>query len=868
MGAALSINFIRNRNTYMSNQQNWKARLAELTAADTATPLQRRVVRILWRMTVVGLVGVVLLFVGLSFSGLPTFEELENPKSRDATQIFSSDGQVLGRYYIENRVRIKYEDLSPHLVSALVATEDERFYKHSGIDIQAVARAVVKTGILRQRNAGGGSTITQQLAKLLFTKVASDNFFERVVQKLKEWIVAIKLERSYTKEEIITMYLNEFDFINGANGIQSAAETYFGTSPADLTVEQAAVLVGMLKNPALFNPKQNPNDSRARRATVFGQMKKNGILTQAEVDSLNEIPIDISNFRRLDHNEGLAPYFREVLRAQLKDILAQHKAPNGEPYDLYRDGLRIYTTIDSRMQAHAEEAVYEHMSSFQPKFFKVWQQGATDPWTYQTAADSYERRVRLEQFERLVRSSDRYLRWRELLLPQAIALELRDVDITRMLEVEEKGNDLIVKWLDEGFINRQLARTYQRIMGKDFKNEEWAALKKEWKALQAAVEKDFSTKTEMTVFSYKRPEYETDTLMSPYDSVRYHRMILQVGMLAVDPNTGHVKAWVGGVNHKYFQLDHVTTNRQVGSTFKPFVYAKALSNGYTPCDRIVDEKVVLEAGTFGLQQDWAPRNSNFSYSGKAMTLAEALKRSVNSVSAALMKGLSTPEPVRDLVAEMGIDKSKVPATPSICLGVPDLSVFEMTGAYTAFANEGVYTKPTYIERIEDKFGNVIYEAPLDQKQVLNSSTYYSMVHLLRGVAGGVSDFSGVKSDIGGKTGTTDNYSDGWFMGITPNIVTGTWVGGDDRWVRFKSIGLGQGGKMARPIFAKFLKKLEADERLNLDLAKRFPRPLNYDVELNCSLYDDISPDGSYDDEYYYSGDSIVSPDDNAQFNEF
>lgn len=852
----------------MSNQQNWKARFAELTAASTATPLQRRVVRLLWRLTIVGLIGVVLLFVGLSFSGLPTFEELENPKSRDATQIFSSDGQVLGRYYIENRVRVKYEDLSPHLVDALVATEDERFYKHSGIDIQAVARAVVKTGILRQRNAGGGSTITQQLAKLLFTKVASDNFFERVVQKLKEWIVAIKLERSYTKEEIITMYLNEFDFINGANGIQSAAETYFGTSPSDLTVEQAAVLIGMLKNPAIYNPKQNPNDSRARRATVFGQMKKNGLLTQAVVDSLNNIPIDISKFRRLDHNEGLAPYFREVLRNEIKDILEQYKAPNGESYDLYRDGLRIYTTIDSRVQAHAEEAVYEHMSTFQPKFFNVWERGETDPWTYKTTENSYERRIRQEQFERLVRASDRYARWRELLLPKAIELELRDVDITRMLEVEEEGDALIVKWLDDGFINRQLARTYQRVMGKDFRNEEWMTLKKEWKALQTAVEKDFSTKTEMTVFSYKRPEYESDTIMSPYDSVRYHRMILQVGMLAVDPNTGHVKAWVGGVNHKYFQLDHVTTNRQVGSTFKPFVYAKALSNGFTPCDRVADEKVVLEAGTFGLQQDWAPRNSNFKYSGKKMTLAEALKRSVNSVSAALMKNLSTPEPVRDLVAEMGIDKSKVPPTPSICLGVPDLSVFEMTGAYTAFANEGVYTKPVYIDRIEDKFGNVIYESPIDQKQVLNTRTYYSMVHLLRGVVGGVSDFAGVKSDVGGKTGTTDNYSDGWFMGITPNIVAGTWVGGDDRWVRFKSIALGQGGKMARPIFAKFLKKLEADPALGLDTERRFARPTNYDVELDCSLYDDASVDGSYDnDEYYIDSDSVTT-DDNSQFNEF
>lgn len=833
----------------------------------------RKIIYWMWRLTIAGTLGVILLFIILSFSGLPSFEELENPKSRDASEVLSSDGQLLGRYYIENRVRVEYEDLSPYLVQALIATEDARFREHSGIDAEALGRVAINTVLLRNSSSGGGSTITQQLAKLLFTKVASRNIFKRAVQKLKEWIVAVKLERSYTKEEILTMYLNEFDFINGANGIKSASETYFSTTPDSLKIEQAAMLVGMLKNPALYNPRKFPENARKRREVVLKQMQKAGYITQVEYDSLRQLPLDMSGFRRLDHNDGLAPYFREVLRSNLKSILGDIKKPDGGTYDMYRDGLKIYTTIDARMQQHAEDAMIEHMRDFQPKFFKVWRN--SDPWTYRLVEGSKNYEARQNAFKRLVRSSNRYETRRGAILSKVTELELRDVDVERMLRIEEEGWDLMYEWLDTDFINKKLARQYQKVMGKDFQSPDWKAIKSEWKKLQKVIEAEFSRKVKMKVFTYENDRFEKDTLMSPYDSIRYHRMHLQVGMMAADPVTGYVKAWVGGINHKYFQLDHVTTNRQVGSTFKPFLYALSMDRGYTPCETVLDVAHTIEAGSsFGLTRSYTPKNATGSYSGHEMTLAEALKKSVNSVSLYLMKDIGSTQPVRNLVDNMGIDKRKVPPSPSICLGTADLSVFEMTGAYTAFSNQGVYTKPVYIERIEDKFGNVIYEPEFDQKQVLRKKDYYSMIHLLRGVVRGVSGFGGIKSDVGGKTGTTSNYSDGWFMGITPNIVAGTWVGGDDRWIRFKSIGLGQGGRMARPIFAKFLRKLEQDERFkDFDVKKRFERPADYDIELNCSLYQDDIPDGSFDDEYNfdennYVEDSTINISDDPINNEF
>jgi penicillin-binding protein 1A len=827
-------------------------------------PKYERIIKNLWRLTILGIIGLIILFVGLSFSGLPTFEELENPKSRDASEIYSSDGKVLGRYYIENRVRVNYEDLSPNLVNALTATEDERFYQHSGIDPEALARAVVNTAILRKSSSGGGSTITQQLAKLLFTGKASRNPFKRLVQKLKEWIVAVKLERSYTKQEIMTMYLNEFDFINGAYGIKSASETYFSTTPDKLTIEEAALLVGMLKNPALYNPRRFPENAKKRREVVLKQMNKNGFITEDEYHIFRKMPLDMTGFSRMTHSEGPAPYFREVLRLELKKTLSKLKKPSGGTYDLYRDGLKIYTTIDSRMQKHAEAAVNEHMSAFQKTFFKHWK--GKDPWTYRLKKDSRNYKIRQNGFERLVRSSDRYQTRRSTIMAKAGELELRDVDIERMQRIEKEGWDLMYKWLDEKFIGKKLAKKYQAVLGKDFKGDDWAQVMVEWTKLQRIIKKEFSRKVKMKVYAYNA-EGQTDTLMTPYDSIRYHRMFLQTGMCAVDPITGHVKAWVGGVNHKYFQLDHVTTNRQVGSTFKPILYALSMNRGYTPCDKVPDIAHTIEKGTFGIIKDWTPKNASGRYSGAELTLVEALKKSKNSVSAYLMKDIGTTRPVIQLAGNMGIDTDKIPNSPTICLGTSDLSVLEMAGAYTAFANEGIYTKPIYIERIEDKLGNVIWEPDIDQKQVLEKNDYYSMVHLLRGVVRGAPGFGGLKSDVGGKTGTTSNYSDGWFMGVTPNIVASTWVGGDDRWIRYRSLYYGQGGKMARPIFAKFLRKLEKDDKLDFDAKKRFKRPESYSIELDCSLYTDI-PDGSFEDEYEDAIQSDSTIIDDPLFNEF
>ena len=822
-----------------------------------------RIIKWMWRLTIGGLIGVILLFVILSFTGLPSFEELENPKSRDASEIYSSDRALLGRYFIENRVRVRYDQLSPHVINALIATEDERFHKHSGIDIEALARVGVKTVVLGQ-STGGGSTITQQLAKLLFTKQASSNVVKRAVQKLKEWIVAVKLERSYTKEEILTMYLNEFDFLYNANGIKSASETYFSKTPDSLNIEEAAMLVGMLKNPSLFNPRKFPENAKKRREVVLFQMKKAGFINQAEYDEIRVRPMDMTKFRRIDHNEGLAPYFREQLRMKLKNILNDRRKSNGEAYDLYRDGLKIYTTIDSRMQKHAEMAVQEHMTSFQPKFFKEWSRGSTDPWTYQVKNQPAKLKVRQDAFERLVRSSDRYEVRRGQFLVKASEYELRDVDIERMMTIEEEGWDKMYEWLDTDFISKKLARKYEKVMQKSMNGDDWKTVKKEWKTLQRVIKKEFSTKVKMQVFAYNT-EGERDTVLTPYDSIRYHRMFLQVGMMAVDPITGHVKSWVGGINHKYFKYDHVNrnANRQVGSTFKPFLYALSMQRDYTPCDKFPDVRTTIESGTFGLTRDWSPKNSDHRYLGYDITLVEALKKSKNTISAALMKDLRTTEPLRTLVGNMGINKNKVPSSPSICLGVSDLSVFEMAGAYTAFANQGIYTEPVYIERIVDKHGNTVYEAELNQKQVLEEKVYYSMIHLMRGVVRGAPGFGGVKSDVGGKTGTTSNYSDGWFMGITPNIVVGTWVGGDDRWVRFKSIRYGQGARMARPIFSSFLKKIEGDTDLDFDKKTRFKKPDSYDIELNCSLYQDLIPDGvDFDSEYDVDGaDSTKSRDD-------
>ncbi|MFK7798809.1 MAG: transglycosylase domain-containing protein [Aureispira sp.] len=834
-------------------------------------------VRCMWRLYAAGFVVAIGIFYMLSFD-LPSFEELENPRSRIASSIYSSDGEVLGKYYIENRTPVIYDSLSSYLVNALIATEDERYLQHSGIDAKALGRVLVKTVILQNKNAGGGSTISQQLAKLLVGRPNTKDkgkltrYWLLVSTKLKEWLTAVRLERSYTKEEIIALYFNEFDFLYGANGIKSAAEIYFNKQPHELNVQEAAMLVRMLKNPSLYNPRKNKTLALQGREQVLKNLQIKGHLTEEEYHSLRQEPIDMSRFRVKDHNDGIATYFRMHLREHLKGLLVQlaeddpqYRKPNGEPYDIYRDGLRIYTTIDSRVQRHAERAAYEHLREHQKKLFSTWSDWndpnpavnskIKNPWTrkaYKTTDGEIEAR-RLSLLKQ-VWKTDRYQAVRKDYLPTAVEYKLRDIDIDRLFKIVDyqktpkrknryqpyvNGTMLLQKWEETNFITADQAQLYKKILSSPVID----ALEKEHKAIMDYMK----TPVQTTIFAYNA-KGEKDTLMSPFDSIRYHRMHLQTGMLAVDPESGAVRAWVGGINHKYFKYDHVNREkaaRQVGSTIKPFLYALTVDvRNLSPCYTVWDQPTTISKGEgkFNLLKDWTPKNAG-GYSGDEITLTEALNRSLNSVSAFLMKELKGPEPFRNFLADVGIDTSngRVPPSAAICLGTPNLSPFEMTGGYTIFANSGVYTEPVFIERIEDKNGNLIYTAGSNQRSVaiLSEQGAYVMSEMLQRIQRG--KFRGVKSQYGGKTGTTNYQADGWFMGITPDLVVGTWVGCDDRFIRFRSLTYGQGGKMARPIFSNFLRNLESDSTLVDDdvysAKSRFFAPEIIDVEMQCIRYD-------------------------------
>ncbi|MCO6475799.1 MAG: penicillin-binding protein [Phaeodactylibacter sp.] len=812
----------------------------------------RKITRWMWYISLGGIAAILLSFIILSFTNLPSVKQLENPKSEEASQIFAANGEVIGRYYTENRVPVSYSELSPHLVNALIATEDERYHEHSGIDFPALGRVAIKTVLLGQKSSGGASTITQQLAKLLFTGQAASNMTERVIQKLKEWIIAVRLERRYTKEEIIAMYLNKFNFINGAYGIKAASEIYFGVPQDSLSVDQAAVLVGMLKNPSLFNPLRRPDTVLHRRMVVFKQMQKNGMITQAEYDTLRLLPLGL-NFTRQTHVDGIAPYFRMELAKDIKRILERKECrkSDGSMYDIYRDGLRIYSTIDPDMQRLAETVMAQHMAKVQKAFWNTWKVVRKDPWEY-TSGSEHEVPVpiRKESLEELIRLSDRYQSLRSKYLAgildqieqevEGIVFHPDDREVERIVEDAEKGG-VIGQLEGQRLINSSLARSYRQVQ----RSRHFDALQAQWHALRKEVDKAFNTVTKMRVFTYDTPEMEKDTVMTPLDSVKYHRMILQTGILAVDPVTGYVKVWVGGVNFKYFQYDHNRTSRQVGSTFKPFVYATAIAQqGFSPCYQVYDlpQTIAPGDGNFFLAQEWTPRNADGAYTGQLLTLKEGLRRSKNTVSVHLMKQLGDTEPVRGLVNQMGIDSSlrypngryRVPKSPSICLGSTDLTNMEMTGAYTTFANNGIYNKPIYLLRIEDKNGRILYEEFPQERVAINPNANYVMVEMLKYAGTG---FGGLKSEVGGKTGTTNDYVDGWFMGITPTLVVGAWVGGEDRWIRFRSLTYGQGAYMAKPFFREFLRRLEASEDIGYDATARFHRPPgDIGIEMNCNEY--------------------------------
>ncbi len=841
-------------------------------------PQYHRLLRWMWFFVLGGIASGMILLLFINFTAIPSFRELEDPNSATASEALANNNEVLGRYFIENRVPVAYEKLNQNLVNALIAKEDERFREHCGIDSRAVLRVIFRTILGGDQSAGGGSTITQQLAKMLY----SDRDFrgmgkvqktmKLVYIKLREWITAVKLERSYTKEEILALYLNQFDFINNAVGIHSAAEVYYGKDQKDLRTEEAATLVGMLQNPAYFNPVSHPERNIRVRMVVLWQMRKKGYISEEQYNAIKVKPLGL-NFKKVSFTDDKAPYVCSELKKDIKAILEmpESRRSDGSTYNLYKDGLKIYTTIDPVYQKHAEAAMAAHMAKTQRRFFDVWRN--RDPWAYRSSETTDgEIAGRKESFWSMVRGGERYTllrtKYLDLLgekIQEKFNFELRDIDIIRMLD-EEKKSGSIAKLMAKNYATAEQALAYRQIMG----STEWPGLKQQWRSLQTATELQYKTKVKMKVFSWGSPGYEkADTIMSPWDSLRYHRMFLQSGVLAVDPTTSEIKAWVGGINFKYFQFDHTRTARQVGSTFKPFVYSTAIAQqGISPCFQVYDNAVTIHPGdgSFGLASDWTPRNSTGIYSGAHLTLKEALKNSVNSVSAYLMKQMGTTEPVRGLLNNMGVDSTakrpdgqyRMPQQPAICLGAADLSVYEMTGAYATFANKGMFGKPFVIRKIEDKNGRVIYRSIPEERAALAPNVTYVMLDMLKYNVKGAPGINALKSEVGGKTGTTNDFTDGWFMGITPRLVVGTWVGGDDRWIRFLNIGDGQGAKMARPIFADFIQRLEKDPASGYDFNARFQRPPGeLGIEINCSAYlngpaptgdeEDFAPD-IYNDE--------------------
>jgi penicillin-binding protein 1A len=729
-------------------------------------------IKLFWMSILGGTIALIFMFFLASwgvFGPLPTFEELENPENNLATEVISIDGKTLGKYAFENRTPVKFNDISQNIVNALIATEDERFYEHSGIDVKATVRAAAMLG-----KEGGGSTITQQLAKLLFHGEGSKNLAERILQKFKEYVIAVKLERQYTKQEILTMYLNKYDFINLAVGIRSASRIYFGKEPIDLSVKESAMLIGMLKNASYYNPLRREELVLNRRNTVLGQMYKNDFITKAERDSLQSTPLSL-NVNRESHSDGSATYFREYLRDFMKDWIKNNPKPDGTEYNLHRDGLKIYVTIDSRMQQYAEEAMAEHMANLQRVFNKEQKRNKKAPFY--------------------------------------------DLDDTQI----------------ESTINQAMKRSNRWIRMKSNGDSEDEILK------------SFEEKTDMRVFTWKG---ELDTIMSPKDSIFYYKHILRSGLISIEPQTGHIKAWVGGINYKHFQFDAVKQQkRQVGSTFKPFVYATAINQlNLSPCQKFTNIPYTIPKEKYGMPEDWTPKNSDNKYGGE-LTLKKALANSVNVITAQLID-MVNPKNVVTLAKSAGIE-SDIPEVPAIALGSVDLSLYEMVGAYATFANKGLRIEPMMLLKIEDKNGTVLEQFIPNSKEVLSEESAYVITNLLEGVTEGGSGIRlrgkwgsypdnvvtgypyAFENPIAGKTGTTQNQSDGWFMGIVPNLATGVWVGGEDRATHFASITYGQGATMALPIWALYYKKMYADKTLNVSKAA-FDRPENLSINIDCS----------------------------------
>lgn len=773
-----------------------------------------------WLLGLAPLLGLALLVTLASFRNLPDTETLANPRTDLATRVFSSDGRVIGRYYSENRSDARFEELPQALVDALISTEDARFETHSGMDFIGLARAIFFLG-----KRGGGSTITQQLAKLLFTEsYESTSFIERaLLQKPKEWIIAAQLERYYTKGEIIALYLNRYDFLNQAVGIKSAADIYFDKKVGELNLQESAMLVGMLKNSALYNPVRRPDLVTQRREVVLGQMRRYNKITDAAYDSLRALPLGL-NFQRVSHDEGPAPYFREILRGELKILLAS-KHDDGTPvlakadgstYDLYRDGLQIHTTIDSRMQKAAERAVSRHLGGeLQAALNRDLRSRSQSEWPFYSGISRKDRDAILGQ---AMRQSERYLKYSGKLCPEC---NRPGFYITK----EEREGRMI--W---------------------FCNPDKGGCSHEWNRMTSKeIDDAFDRPVPMKVFSHAGPQ---DTVLSPMDSIRYHKSILHAGLVSIEPSTGAIKAWVGGIDYRFFQYDNVAqSRRQVGSVFKPFVYATALRHGKSRCSEYPNQITCLEMPDG--QPDWCPDNSDFAY-GDVVTLEYALANSMNTITARLIKDFGT-ERVIQLAHALGIE-SEIPNVPSIALGAAQLTVKEMTAANAALVNGGVYIRPTFISRIEDKFGNVIWSPEPVLRQGLDKRTAATVVEMMKGVVDGAysieesnrkgtgirlrmdldrREYDGIKVPMAGKTGTTQNHTDGWFMGLTPELVTGVWVGAQDPTVRFSTIALGQGANTALPIYGYYMKEVYANPGIGLS-TRDFVKPESLGADsLDC-----------------------------------
>ncbi len=825
------------------------SRLKRFWSSDVEKSWLRWLCRFLWAGAIIGVLAGIIVITIVAKSDLPTFEELENPQYDLASVIYDSNEIPYGKYYIENREFIQFRDLSPNIYNALLSVEDARYNSHSGIDFRALLRVAVKSVLLQQQSSGGGSTITQQLAKLLFKRssLAGKSALNRAVAlatiKFKEWITAVRLERSYTKEEIIAMYLNKFEFINGAHGIHSASEIYFGKDQKDIKPEEAAVLVGMLKNPALYNPVRFPERTTGRRDVVLSMMKQNDKLEASQFDSLKALPLDMSNFKRSSQSEGIAPYFRAELTKWLRPLLqqTQYRKPEGGVYDIYRDGLKIYTTIDTRYQVLAEEAVKEHLKEIQERYWRVWDR--KDPFTFE--AEGVQEELRREGLQRRIRDTDLYKSLYASSFAELDEESIKEYDLG-LKEPTVRRLQKDIEYLNE--IDQDVRAKFKKLV----RGELWKRITSTWSSFEKKVADAFDEEVEATLFSYNEEGSQVKT-MSRRDSVLYHLRHLQAGVLSVDPKSGEIKAWVGGPSHEYFKYDHVTMRRQVGSTIKPFVYATAIGvQGIPPCQTFNDIQYTIAPGdaNFNVDAEWSPSNANGTFTQNKYNLYQGLLYSKNSITVRIVKELGTVDPIRELLHNVGIDKNErinegryvVPKVPSIALGSVDLSLLEMTGAYTTFANDGVYTKPTFISRIEDKNGKVIYQSTLEQKRALNKLYNSVLVDMLRNNVGGGFGL-GIKVPAGGKTGTTNDYADGWFMGITPNLVTGTWVGGDEKWVRFFTLDDGQGFVMARPVFQKYMKRIEADPDINFNSDVSFPEPPPGFQELaDCSRYKQQDPE--------------------------